>query len=116
MPANKIKYKLSNTYTSLLDLIYPIGALYISAEKTSPATLFGGTWAQITDGAALRAANGYGLTGSDSCTLTSSQIPDHMHFVGTFSDTIYTYSFIDNTSNRQKYMGTYYSTNPGNAL
>lgn len=79
MPANKIKYKLSNTYTSLLDLIYPVGALYISSINTSPASLFGGTWAQITDGAALRAANAYGLVGSDSITLTLSQIPGHTH-------------------------------------
>lgn len=43
MPADKIKYKISNTYTSLLDLIYPVGALYISSVNTSPASLFGGT-------------------------------------------------------------------------
>ena len=30
--------------SELLDLIYPIGAIYISATSTSPATLFGGTW------------------------------------------------------------------------
>jgi hypothetical protein len=30
---------------SLLDLTYPVGAIYMSVVNTSPATLFGGTWA-----------------------------------------------------------------------
>ena len=32
----------------LLDNIYPVGAIYISVSSTSPATLFGGTWEQIS--------------------------------------------------------------------
>ena len=78
---NKILYKNSTItgYTSLLDMAYPVGALYISSVSTSPATLFGGTWVQITDGAALRAANAYGLVGTDNVTLTLSQIPGHTH-------------------------------------
>ena len=31
----------------LVDVIYPIGAIYISVNSTSPASLFGGTWEQI---------------------------------------------------------------------
>jgi len=30
-----------------VDDVYPIGAIYISIYKTSPATLFGGTWENI---------------------------------------------------------------------
>ena len=26
------------------ETIYPIGSIYMSANSTSPATLFGGTW------------------------------------------------------------------------
>ena len=29
-------------------MIYPVGAIYISYSSTSPATLFGGTWTQIS--------------------------------------------------------------------
>ncbi|MBR6253168.1 MAG: hypothetical protein IKR04_04970 [Clostridia bacterium] len=39
--------QINTTYTKkseLLDLVYPIGAIYISVVNTSPATLFGGTW------------------------------------------------------------------------
>ena len=31
----------------LVDVIYPIGSIYISVNSTSPATLFGGKWEQI---------------------------------------------------------------------
>ena len=59
---------------------YPVGALYLSFSATSPASLFGGTWAQISD-RFLRAASGTGTGGSDTCTLTSGQMPNHHHGV-----------------------------------
>ena len=59
---------------------YPVGALYLSFSATSPASLFGGTWAQIT-GRFLRAASGTGTGGSDTCTLTGTQMPSHYHGV-----------------------------------
>ena len=34
---------------TILDAIYPIGAVYISINSTNPGTLFGGTWEQIKD-------------------------------------------------------------------
>lgn len=40
------------TYDCFINIIkepYPIGAVYISFNNTSPATLFGGTWEQLTD-------------------------------------------------------------------
>ena len=59
---------------------YPVGALYLSFSATSPASLFGGTWAQIS-GRFLRAASGTGTGGSDTCTLTGTQMPGHHHGV-----------------------------------
>ncbi len=32
---------------NLVDKVYPIGAIYISAKSNSPTELFGGTWAEI---------------------------------------------------------------------
>ena len=40
---------MANTWTTLLDAVYPVGAVYQSWSSTSPATLFGGTWTQITE-------------------------------------------------------------------
>jgi len=29
---------------NLLNLVYPVGSIFLSVNSTSPATLFGGTW------------------------------------------------------------------------
>lgn len=47
--------------------VYPVGAVYISYVSTSPASLFGGTWTQIT-GRFLRMANDVSTGGADSIT------------------------------------------------
>ena len=47
------------TKQELIDLIYPVGSIYISVNSVSPATLFGGTWEQIQDRFLLSAGNQY---------------------------------------------------------
>lgn len=37
------------TWVNLLDVIYPVGSVYITSTTTSPASLVGGTWTQITN-------------------------------------------------------------------
>lgn len=37
------------TDITALTAAYPVGAIYLSWSSTSPASLFGGTWTQITD-------------------------------------------------------------------
>lgn len=49
---------------------YPVGAVYISYVSTSPASLFGGSWTQIT-GRFLRAANDVSTGGSDSFSMAT---------------------------------------------
>ena len=65
-------------YINLGQVIYPVGAIYASANSTSPASLFGGSWTQITD-AALRGATSVGYTGSDTHILTIKEMPSHIH-------------------------------------
>lgn len=61
---------------------YPVGSIYIAYNHTDPKTLFGGTWARITN-AFLWAttANGtIGQTGGEqNVTLTVEQLPSHSH-------------------------------------
>ena len=57
---------------------YPVGAIYSSANSTSPASLFGGNWTQITD-AALRGATWVGYSGSDTHALSVNEMPEHSH-------------------------------------
>lgn len=46
--ADKNYYGMTR-FTDIINLIYPVGAIYMSVNSTSPATLFGGTWVQLTD-------------------------------------------------------------------
>lgn len=80
-PWNKFFYK-----ENVLNAVYPIGAVYISYNATSPASLFGGTWTQIT-GRFLRAANDVNTGGNDNVTQTTAQMPSHTHqtYVNTFT-------------------------------
>lgn len=58
----KSKLGVPSSSVSPLDS-YPVGSLYISTSSTSPASLFGGTWSQISAGYALwTATSGAGGT------------------------------------------------------
>ena len=69
----------------VINAIYPIGSIYMSADATSPATRFGvGTWERIEDTFLLAAGANHaaGTTGGDeSVTLTAAQsgLPTHNH-------------------------------------
>lgn len=70
--------EISDLAENLLDLTYPIGAIYLSVNNTSPASLFGGTWEQIKDRFLLAAGSTYsaGATGgSANHTLSAAQMP-----------------------------------------
>lgn len=86
--ANKICYT-----SGLVDLIYPVGSIYMSVNSTSPAALFGGSWTQLKDKFLLGAGSTYsnGTTGGDASksftpsgtvgghSLTASELPPHTH-------------------------------------
>lgn len=61
---------------------YPVGAIYLSVNSTSPATLFGGTWEQLENRFLLGAGSDYtaGATGGEAThTLTINEMPSHNH-------------------------------------
>ena len=69
------------SWVNLLDIVYPIGAIYFSRNSTSPASIIGGSWTQI-QGAVLGAvgesiSNGYG----GDKTISVDQMPKHKHSV-----------------------------------
>ena len=66
----------------LLNKIYPVGSIYMSANSVNPSELFGGTWEQIKDKFLLSAGSTYvaGNTGGEAThTLTTSEMPKHKH-------------------------------------
>lgn len=38
-----------SNFVNLLDIIYPVGSIYITATEVSPASSIGGTWVEIKD-------------------------------------------------------------------
>ncbi len=101
---NQNNLKLNGT--DILQVVYPVGAIYMSMQPTSPATLFGfGTWERIGTGRCLISAGGgtnpttaentytgrgtytgntswFGvgeMGGELDHTLTVAQIPAHTH-------------------------------------
>lgn len=69
---------------TLVDLIYPVGSIYLSTTAVNPATLFGGKWEQIKDTFLLSAGDKYFLGntgGAAEVTLTANQMPKHTHTV-----------------------------------
>lgn len=71
----------------VLDSVYPVGAIYISAVSTSPASLFGGAWTQIKD-RFLYSVGDTAFAGQQGGeifhTLTTNEIPYHSH--NTYAD------------------------------
>jgi hypothetical protein len=97
-PANSNSLEINGK--TILDLIYPIGSIYISVNATNPSTLFGGTWEAISQGRCLMGAgevqnnndNWCGITrqgdwtayagnmgGEVTHTLTINEMPTHNH-------------------------------------
>lgn len=92
--ANELKIKLIGG-DDPLNSLHPVGSIYISTENTSPASLFGGEWAQIngrfligtgepelnddgtSPGSYNFAADSKG--GEEKHTLTLNEMPNHYH-------------------------------------
>lgn len=70
---------------NIIDMVYPVGSIYMSTSSTSPATLFGGTWVALDEGRVLIGANSSypaGSTGGEKThTLTINELPEHTHNV-----------------------------------
>ena len=76
------KSKLDEINTQIVDLVYPVGSVYLSVSSTSPSTLFGGTWEQITTDAYLKiVTSNAGTAGGTSSEhkIPDSSLPSHRH-------------------------------------
>ena len=66
-----------------LQVVYPVGSIYISVLNTSPLSLFGfGTWEQIKDTFLLCAGDNYAagsVGGEAEHVLSESEMPVHSH-------------------------------------
>ena len=76
----------SGTGGNLLDMFYPVGTIYMSADANfNPNTSWGGTWAKIENRFLLGSGTNkiVGTTGGEeNVTLTTNQLPKHQHTLG----------------------------------
>lgn len=71
---------INNAITSTLARAYPVGAIYMSVVSTSPASLFGGTWEQLTADAYLKiVTSGAGTLGGTNSNhvIPLASMPQH---------------------------------------
>ena len=83
-PHNVTAEQLGIAKTNIVDMIYPVGSIYMSVNNVSPSTLFGGTWVQIQDKFLLASGPNYtnGNTGgSDTHRLNANELPAHTHVI-----------------------------------
>ena len=79
------------TAAEIMLTLYPVGAVYISVNSTSPASLFGGTWEQLQDRFLLAAGSTYsaGSTGGEAThTLTVDEMPSHSHTINRYTSSV----------------------------
>lgn len=114
---NSIAFKNSEV-NGIIDLIYPVGSIYMSVNQTNPSILFGGSWEQIQNRFLIGAGDNYsinslggqssvisesstGITGgpstntSGSTVLTLNQIPSHQHNIQGFNNSGSSVSWTD---------------------
>ena len=65
------KLSLTTANSNIIDLIYPIGSIYLAYNHTNPATLFGGTWVRIS-AHLLYATSASGVIGETGTIVTAS--------------------------------------------
>lgn len=69
----------------IVDLVYPVGSIYMSVNGTNPGTLFGGTWSRLEDRFLLGAGSDYvaGATGGEAeHTLVKAELPAEQYRIG----------------------------------
>lgn len=68
-------------FVNLMSVLYPVGSIYMSISSTSPSSLIGGTWSEVTGGVIAASGNGFASAGSygGSLTMTVAQMPSHTH-------------------------------------
>lgn len=71
--------------SDFLNVLFPVGAYYITESATTPASMFGGDWVRVSE-KFLFGANGNGDIGSEGGewvhTLTIQEMPSHFHTLG----------------------------------
>lgn len=70
-------------WINVIDLIYPVGSIYMSTNQINPSKLFGGAWEALEQGRVLLSQGTNYPAGSkggeETITLTEDNMPKHTH-------------------------------------
>lgn len=76
---------LVEQYASIIDIVYPVGSIYMSVNAADPSNLFSGTsWEKLEGRFLLGSSSTYinGATGGEAThTLTAVEMPTHRHSI-----------------------------------
>ncbi|QBX14632.1 capsid and scaffold protein [Streptococcus phage Javan149] len=86
---NNTEVKPSFDKTEILNMVYPVGAIYMSTSSANPSTFIGGTWQRYAQGRTIVGVsenetefNYAGKTGGEKThQLTKAEMPRHDHNV-----------------------------------
>lgn len=83
-----------SNFVNLMDVIYPVGSIYLSTVAASPAAAIGGTWTKIENCVLAAGGSTYGNVGSyaSSDMISKLEIPDHQHGVSAWNAASATYA------------------------
>lgn len=73
----------SENPVNIVDIVYPVGSIYMSVNNVSPSTLFGGAWERLKDRFLLGSGDSYtaGSTGGEAeHALTVDELATHNHY------------------------------------
>lgn len=76
---------LTEKFASIIDIVYPVGSIYMSVNAADPSKLFSGTaWEKLEGRFLLGSSSTYanGATGGEAThTLTTDEMPEHRHSI-----------------------------------
>lgn len=75
-----------SNYVNLLDIVYPVGSVFISNNSVSPADSIGGTWTKLDSDTFICCGTPNETGGANSIRLTTDQMPSHNHQLAGFGE------------------------------
>lgn len=77
-----------SNYVNLMDIVYPVGSVFISNNSVSPADSIGGTWTKLDSDTFICCGTPNATGGTNSIRLTIDQMPSHVHQLAGFGEWI----------------------------